>query len=86
MTAIGALLTLTSFVKVAGTLRVVWHSSRYPTPEVRAFVDFMAVELNLNAKRIAEADVSALVGSGLLSAHSVVISSWTGDPAVNLGL
>ena len=36
---------LTSFMKSTGKLRIVWPSSRHPTPKVRAFVDFVAAEL-----------------------------------------
>jgi DNA-binding transcriptional LysR family regulator len=41
--------TLTAFMKSTGKFRVVWPSSRHPMPKVRAFVDFMAAELKLDA-------------------------------------
>lgn len=48
--ASGALVsTLKPFMKSTGKFRVVWPSSRHPMPKVRAFVDFMAAELKLNA-------------------------------------
>jgi DNA-binding transcriptional LysR family regulator len=40
---------LAEFTEHAGRFRAVWPSSRYLSPKVRAFVDFMGAHLSLNA-------------------------------------